>query len=50
MEIFTEGQWGVVGIEGWGEKEAGIACKQLGFGDVQVRYKLCWIQLSLTMD
>ena len=36
MEIFTGGQWGVVGAGRWGEEEASVVCRQLGFGGVQV--------------
>ena len=42
VEIFTGGQWGVVGAGRWGEEEASVVCRQLGFGGVQVyiRYTL----------
>lgn len=35
LEIFLQDQWGTICSNGFGELEASVACRQLGFSDVQ---------------
>lgn len=37
MEVLVGGEWGTVRDNGWGEEEAAVVCRQLGFGGSQVR-------------
>ena len=31
MEVYDDGQWGTICDTNWGEEEAGVMCKELGY-------------------
>ena len=50
MEVNYNGEWGTVRNDGWNDTDAGVVCRQLGFGSSGTAIGLLSSQRSILSD